>query len=109
MTSRSDIATAIRRWLKEIPGAADAADMILRKAESRGSVPAQITCPVAQHAALVTFFSDKYVRRRTDPDKCRLLFSRWEAEVLGGEAIFLPALAAARGRKLRNRQREKQD
>ena len=109
MTSRSDIATALRRWLKEIPGAADAAEMILRKAESKGSVPAQITCPIAQHAALVTFFSDKYVRRGTDPDKCKLLFSRWEAEMLGGEAIFLPALAAERGRKLRNRQREKQD
>ncbi|MFV1964742.1 MAG: Wadjet anti-phage system protein JetD domain-containing protein [Pirellulaceae bacterium] len=110
MTSRSDIATAIRRWLKEIPGAADAADRILLKAESKGRVPAQITCPVAQHAALVTFFSDKYVRRGTTaPDQCKLLFSRWEAEVLGGEATFLPGLAAARGRPLRNRQRERQD
>ncbi|MCH8042510.1 MAG: DUF2399 domain-containing protein [Planctomycetes bacterium] len=109
MTSRSDITTALRQWLNETPGAADAADMILRKAESKGSVPAQITCPVAQHTALVTFFSDKYVRRGTDPDKCKLLFSRWEAEMLGGEEIFLPALAAARGRKLRNRRQERQN
>ncbi|REJ65677.1 MAG: DUF2399 domain-containing protein [Planctomycetota bacterium] len=109
MTSPSDISTAIRRWLKETPGAGDAADIILRKAESKGIVPAQITCPVAQHAALVTFFSDTYVRRGTDPSKCKLLFFRWETEVLGAEAIFLPALAGARGRKLRNRQQEKQD
>ena len=109
MTSRSDIATALRQWLKETPGAADAADVILRKAESKGRVPAQITCPIAQHAALVTFFSDKYVRPGTDPDKCKLLFSRWEADVLRGEEIFLPALAAARGRKLRNRRQEKRN
>ena len=90
MTSRSDITKVIRRWLKEIPGAADAAEMILRKAESKGRVPAQITCPVARHTALAWFFSDKYVRRGTDSDKCKLLFSRCEAEMLGGEAFFLP-------------------
>lgn len=109
MTSQSDIATVLRRWLNDTPGAANVADTILRKAESKGRVPAQITCPVAQHPALVTFFSDKYVRRGTDPDKCKLLFSRWEADVLRSEAVFLSALATARGRKLRNRRQEKQN
>jgi hypothetical protein len=111
MTTRNDLVTAIRRWLKEAPGAVDMADWILRRAEAKGRVPKQLTCPVDErrHAALVSFFSDRYVRLGSSGTKCRLLFERWENETLGQSGWFVSELAAARGRTLRNRQREKED
>ena len=111
MTTRNDLEAAIHRWLKEAPSAVDVADWILRKAEAKGCVPKQLTCPVDErrHAALVSFFSDRYVRLGSRGSKCRLLFERWENETLGQSGWFVSELAAARGRTLRNRQQEKED
>lgn len=111
MTGHSELATAVRRWLRETSGAVEAADWVLGKADISGRIPKQLTCSMdeTRHFALVSFFSDRYVRSVRGGGKCKLLFERWEDEVVGESGVLLPLLARARGRTVFNRRQEKED
>jgi hypothetical protein len=108
--NRDELVLAVRAWLDTTPGAGDAADWLLDRAEAGGQIPKEpnLDVSIPWQDALASFFSARYIRLSDRGRKLRIWFDRWELEQFGESGVLLPALAQVRGRTLVCRKQQRQ-
>lgn len=107
---RNDLAPMVRTWLETTPGAGDAADWLLDRAEAVGEIPKQPTFDVGApwQEALTSLFSARFVRLSDRGRRFTVYFDRWELEQFGEPGVLLPVLGEVRGRTLFSRRHRRQ-
>lgn len=107
---RDELAPVVRNWLEATPGAVDAAEWLLDRAEAVGEIPKQPTFDVGVpwQDALTSLFSARFVRLSERGRRFTIHFDRWELEQFGESGVLLPVLAEARGRALVSRRHQRQ-
>lgn len=108
--NRNELVPAVLAWLETTPGAPDAADWLLDRAEAVGEIPKQPTLDIAVpwRNALESLLSSRFVRLSLQGRKLTIWFDRWEREQFGQPGVLLPVLAEARGRPLISRRHQRQ-
>lgn len=107
--NRNELMPAVLVWLEMTPGATDAADWFLERAEATGEIPKEPTLDVAVpwRNALESLLSARFVRLSDQGCKLTVWFDRWEREQFGESGVLLPILAEARGRALVSRRHQR--
>lgn len=107
---RNELMPAVVAWLERTPGATDAADWLLDRAEAIGEIPKEPTLDVTipWRNALESLLSARFVRLSLRGRKLTVWFDRWEREQFGESGVLLPVLAEARGRTLISRRQQRQ-
>lgn len=108
--NRDELALAVRDWLETTPGAGDAADWLLDRAEAVGEIPKEPTLDVTVpwRNAVESLLSARFVRLSDQGRKLTVWFDRWEREHFGESGVLLPVLATVRGRPLVSRKQQRQ-
>ena len=107
---RDELAPVVRAWIEATPGAGDAADWLLDRAEAIGEIPKQPTLDVGVpwQYALTSLLSARFVRLSDRGRRFTVHFDRWENEQFGESGVLLPVLAEVRGRALVSRRHDRQ-
>jgi len=106
-----DLAGVVRAWLETTPGAQDAADWLLDRAEVDGEIPKQPTLDASTpwQPALTSFLSARFVRLSDRGRKFTVFFDQWERDQFQKSGILLPILAAIRCRTLVSRRQQRKE
>jgi len=106
-----ELAGVVRAWIETTPGARDAADWLLDRAEVDGEIPKQPTLDASTpwQPALTSFLSSRFVRLSDRGRKFTVFFDQWEREHFQKSGVLLPILAAVRCRTLVSRRRQRKE
>jgi len=102
-----ELARRVGAWLDE-PGAREAAELLMARADRRGALPATLTLPATARVAraLGALLSQRFVRLADRGEKTRVFLSEFEQKE-GRPGLLLRALSRALARQPKNRAAER--
>lgn len=106
-----DLNSQLRRWLQENDSAQAAADLLLKHAAAKGTLPNQFKISADDPACpgLMHLFSARYFKPAADGQCMVLHVQRWAQQVANDPLTLLQALATCTGQPLTNRRQHRID